>query len=235
MTILETGIATPTGPEFNPFDPQFLADLYVPFFAEYRACAGFYSPALDYWVLTRYVHVRAAFRHTTLYSAANALSPIQSRSAEGAAIMARGLGSVPTVTNTDLGSARARAPHREPAWGGNRLMFMIGQTDEPTQARVARGMVDFWRSMKWAQFCFGLLVAGHQTTTNLLCNGVRRFLEHRRDAWDVLRAEPAAIPNAIEQVLRFDPSVVIWRRKTKQAVRIGDGCSARRQPVAGDR
>jgi hypothetical protein len=26
MTILETGIATPTGPEFNPFDPQFLAD-----------------------------------------------------------------------------------------------------------------------------------------------------------------------------------------------------------------
>jgi hypothetical protein len=75
MTILETGIATPTGLEFNPFDPQFLADLY-PFFAEYRARAGFYSPALDYWVLTRYVHVRAAFRHTTLYSAANALSPI---------------------------------------------------------------------------------------------------------------------------------------------------------------
>jgi hypothetical protein len=26
MTILETGIGTPTGPEFNPFDPQFLAD-----------------------------------------------------------------------------------------------------------------------------------------------------------------------------------------------------------------
>ena len=44
MTILETGIATPSGPEFNPFDPQFLADLY-PFFAEYRACAGFLQPS----------------------------------------------------------------------------------------------------------------------------------------------------------------------------------------------
>src|SRR5205814_1256737 len=34
---------------------------------------------------------------------------------------------------------------RVKAWAGNRLMFMFGHTDEPTQARVAQGMVDFWR------------------------------------------------------------------------------------------
>jgi len=144
---------------------------------------------------------------------------------------------------------------RVKAWAGNRLMFMFGHTDEPTQARVAQGMVDFWRytadlvadrtANPRADFTtelvqavdadgerltpaevgtvlFGLLLAGHETTTNLLSNGLRRFLEHRHAAWEVLCAEPSAIPNAVEEVLRFDPSVVMWRRKTKRAVRIGD-------------
>jgi cytochrome P450 len=32
---------------------------------------------------------------------------------------------------------------------------------------------------------------------------------------------PNSIPSAVEEVLRFDPSVVMWRRKTRRAVRIG--------------
>jgi cytochrome P450 len=67
---------------------------------------------------------------------------------------------------------------------------------------------------------FGLLLAGHETTTNLLTNGVHRFLEHRATAWELLCAEPTLIPNAVEEVLRFDPAVVIWRRKTKVPVEI---------------
>ena len=316
MTTLGHGLVTPTRPDFDPFAPTFLADPY-PYFAEYRAHTPvFYSPRLDYWVLTRYADVRAAFRDTRLYSAANALSPIQARSAEAAAIMAAGFGSVPTLTNTDppvhtrarrianlaftprmvadmepfvrdlavrlieervhdgetdvvraltwelpalvifhiLGVPDADVP-RVKAWGGNRLMFMFGHTDEPTQARVAQGMVEFWRytadlvadraahprqdfttelvqavdtggerltPAEVGTVLFGLLLAGHETTTNLLSNGVRRFLENGRAAWELLRADPAAIPNAIEEVLRFDPSVVMWRRKTKQAVRIGE-------------
>ncbi len=68
---------------------------------------------------------------------------------------------------------------------------------------------------------FGLLLAGHETTTNLLSNGVRRLLENHATAWESLCAEPAAIPNAIEEVLRFDSAVVVWRRKTRESVRIG--------------
>ena len=67
---------------------------------------------------------------------------------------------------------------------------------------------------------FGLLLAGHETTTNLLSNGIRRFLEHRANAWEALCEDPSLIPNAIEEVLRFDPSVVMWRRKTKHAMEI---------------
>ncbi len=100
MTRIDERMPPPTRP-VDPFARAFLADPY-PFFAEYRQQSPvFYSPALDYWVLTRYADVRAAFRDTTTYSAANALSPIQPRSAEAAAIMAQGFRSVPTLTNTD--------------------------------------------------------------------------------------------------------------------------------------
>jgi cytochrome P450 len=316
MTRLGGRSAAATRPDFDPFSPSFLADPY-PFFAEYRRHTPvFYSPILDYWVLTRYSDVRAAFRDTTLFSAANTLSPIQPRTAEATAIMAQGFRSVPTLTNTDppvhtrarrltnlaftpravasmepfirelavrlieerlhvgeadivrtltwdlpalvmfhvLGVPDDDVP-RVKAWADNRCLFMFGHTDESTQARVAEGMVAFWRYTEElvadraanprADFTsqlvqaadpdgerltpaevgtvlFALLLAGHETTTNLLSNGVRRFLEHRGSAWDALCARPALIPNAVEEVLRFDPSVMMWRRRTKQAVRVRD-------------
>jgi cytochrome P450 len=68
-----------------------------------------------------------------------------------------------------------------------------------------------------ATILFGLLLAGHETTTNLLGNGLRRFLEER-DRWETLGAEPALIPNAVEEVLRFDSSVIHWRRRTVKDV-----------------
>jgi len=67
---------------------------------------------------------------------------------------------------------------------------------------------------------YGLSFAGHETTTNLTSNLVRRLLEHR-DQWVELCADPSLIPNAVEEVLRFDTSVIAWRRITARAVRIG--------------
>ncbi|HEY3364486.1 MAG TPA: cytochrome P450 [Symbiobacteriaceae bacterium] len=51
-------------------------------------------------------------------------------------------------------------------------------------------------------FCWLLLVAGNETTTNLLSNAILTFLEHP-DALARLRAEPERIPQAIEEVLRY--------------------------------
>ena len=68
---------------------------------------------------------------------------------------------------------------------------------------------------------YGLSFAGHETTTNLTSNAVRRLLEHR-DQWGELCADPSLIPNAVEEVLRFDTSVIAWRRITTRAVRIGE-------------
>ena len=68
-----------------------------------------------------------------------------------------------------------------------------------------------------ATILFGLLLAGHETTTNLLGNALRRLLEEPA-RWSAVIADPATIPGAIEEVLRFDSSVVHWRRRTTTAV-----------------
>ena len=50
---------------------------------------------------------------------------------------------------------------------------------------------------------FQLFVAGHDTTTSLIGNGVVALLDHP-DQWRLLCAEPARIPAAIEELVRFD-------------------------------
>jgi cytochrome P450 len=67
---------------------------------------------------------------------------------------------------------------------------------------------------------FSLLTAGHETTTSLLGNAFYWLLAQRA-AWQDLCREPSLIPNALEEVLRIDPSVFSWRRKTLHAVSIG--------------
>jgi cytochrome P450 len=65
-----------------------------------------------------------------------------------------------------------------------------------------------------AGVCWSLLFAGHETTTTLIGNAVRELLVH--GVWARLVAEPARIPAATEEVLRYAPSIIAWRRKALQ-------------------
>jgi cytochrome P450 len=67
---------------------------------------------------------------------------------------------------------------------------------------------------------YALSFAGHETTTNLTTNAIRRLLENR-EQWAAICADPALIPNAVEEALRHDTSVIAWRRITTRPVNIG--------------
>jgi len=68
---------------------------------------------------------------------------------------------------------------------------------------------------------FGLLMAGHETTTNQSGNGIRTLLQHRA-SWDELCADPKLIPNAVEEIIRHESGVISWRRVAKRDVTIED-------------
>ena len=72
-----------------------------------------------------------------------------------------------------------------------------------------------------ASICFSLSFAGHETTNYLIGNVVRRLLEDRV-RWERIVADREAIPGAVEETLRFDPSVCVWRRVTTRPTTVGD-------------
>ena len=68
-------------------------------------------------------------------------------------------------------------------------------------------------------FCILLLVAGNETTTNLIANTVLSFTENP-DAWQDLRRDPEAMTGAVEEGLRYRSPAQSMFRITTQAVEI---------------
>ncbi|HYK32498.1 MAG TPA: cytochrome P450 [Streptosporangiaceae bacterium] len=65
-----------------------------------------------------------------------------------------------------------------------------------------------------------LYIAGHETTVNLIAGGVLALLRHPAQLAQ-LRADPALIGNAVEELLRYDSPVQASRRITLEPVTIG--------------
>ncbi len=65
-----------------------------------------------------------------------------------------------------------------------------------------------------------LLIAGFETTVNLIGNGVAALLDHP-EQWELLRAEPERAADVVEEVLRYAPPVQNTSRWTHEAVTVG--------------
>jgi cytochrome P450 len=70
-----------------------------------------------------------------------------------------------------------------------------------------------------AGFCMLLLIAGNETTTNLLSNLLNYLAEQPR-LWAQLREQPEKIDDAIEEILRFDGPVHWVNRIATQNVEV---------------
>jgi len=63
--------------------------------------------------------------------------------------------------------------------------------------------------------CVLLLLAGHETTTRLIGNGVYTLLQHPEQL-ALLKKDPSLIPNAVEEMLRYEPPVQAMPRFAKE-------------------
>jgi cytochrome P450 len=66
-----------------------------------------------------------------------------------------------------------------------------------------------------------LVVAGHETTTNVIANGLAQLFAHPEQL-DQLRKNPDLIPQAVEEILRIDTSVLGLFRVTTRESELGD-------------
>ncbi|WP_205863248.1 cytochrome P450 [Planosporangium thailandense] len=71
-----------------------------------------------------------------------------------------------------------------------------------------------------ASVCYSLLFAGHETTTTLISNALRVLLAHP-EQWRQVVEDPKKISAAVEEVLRYSPSIVAWRRRAKRDAVVG--------------
>ena len=78
--------------------------------------------------------------------------------------------------------------------------------------------------------CIFLLNAGHETTTNLIGNGLAALLDWPDEKARLL-AEPALVKSAVEEFLRFESSNQLGNRITTRAAEIGGVALAPRTQV----
>ena len=78
-----------------------------------------------------------------------------------------------------------------------------------------------------------VLVAGFETTVNLLGNGVRLLLDHP-DQLDVLEANPTQWPNAVDEILRLESPVQLTARVCRRDTELAGQPIRAGQPVTID-
>jgi cytochrome P450 len=97
-----------------------------------------------------------------------------------------------------------------------------GDFESDVLTRLIQGEADGERltETELAHNCVFLLNAGHETTTNTIGNGMHALLVHRGEL-ERLARDPALMPTAVEEVLRFESPLQLNNRVTTAAVEIG--------------
>ena len=138
----------------------------------------------------------------------------------------------------DAGVAGGLDPGQAQAMAAGAQMFQysialaqkrIAKPEDDLISALVRGEVEGEKldMLEFASFFVLLAIAGNETTRNLISHGLLLLLEHP-DQLAKLRADPSLLPSAVEEMLRFRPPVMYFRRTATQdceirGVRIREG------------
>jgi cytochrome P450 len=116
--------------------------------------------------------------------------------------------------------------------GMDGIKGLTGYVEHRVKERKARPQDDYISALLQAEWkgdrlteeevvvhCANLLFAGHETTTNLLANGLHLLLSNR-DQWDRLCENPSLIPSAVEEIVRLEGAIKSMMRYALEDVQI---------------
>jgi cytochrome P450 len=86
--------------------------------------------------------------------------------------------------------------------------------------RYAEGKPDQVTQFDVVNMVYSMALAGHETLCNTIGNGILALMRNR-DQWQRLVDDPSLIPNAGEEILRYDGPVLNHRRVAKVDVEVG--------------
>ncbi|MGJ4887415.1 cytochrome P450 [Bradyrhizobium sp. HKCCYLRH3099] len=97
-----------------------------------------------------------------------------------------------------------------------------GNPERDVLTRLIQGEADGERlsEKELLHNCIFLLNAGHETTTNLIGNGLVLLCQHPGERRKLIEA-PALIRTAVEEILRYESSNQLGNRMTTEAVELG--------------
>ncbi|PKV90223.1 cytochrome P450 [Amycolatopsis echigonensis] len=106
------------------------------------------------------------------------------------------------------------------------------QDDLMTALIEARDVRDRLTELELVDLCVGILIAGHETTASQIPNFVYALLD-QHEHWERLCADPALIPTAVEELLRFVPlgAGAGFARYATEDVEVGDVLVRKGEPV----
>jgi len=104
-------------------------------------------------------------------------------------------------------------------WSDNRIELYYGRPTPQEQIERTKGLVPFWHYVVNLVQC-KVQEPQDDLTSDLIRmrNGddtiltINEIASSMIDQWELLCREPAQIPQAVEEMMRYDPSVCTWRR-----------------------
>ena len=143
---------------------------------------------------------------------------------QAAALLAQGLDPIMTLTGQASGNADERL--RAGEWMRDYLGALVERRRADPRADMISALIaaeedgDQLTADEIVATCNLLLVAGHETTVNLIANAVQAMMRVPAQ-WTALAADPDRANVIIEETLRYDPPVQLMMRIAGDEMQIG--------------